>query len=76
MTLKQLLDHLGLRAKLTLVLHDWGGMIGMAIRRPAPGADQADRRIEHRRVPAASVEAPAAGRSGLAATPGSGRGSS
>jgi haloalkane dehalogenase len=25
-----LLDHLGLRDNLTLVLHDWGGMIGMA----------------------------------------------
>src|SRR3954462_204337 len=28
--LEALLDHLGLRAGLTLVLHDWGGMIGMA----------------------------------------------
>jgi haloalkane dehalogenase len=28
--LDALLDHLGLRENLTLVLHDWGGMIGMA----------------------------------------------
>ena len=28
--LESLLDHLGLREKITLVLHDWGGMIGMA----------------------------------------------
>jgi cis-3-alkyl-4-acyloxetan-2-one decarboxylase len=28
--LGRLLDHLGLRERLTLVLHDWGGMIGMA----------------------------------------------
>jgi haloalkane dehalogenase len=28
--LEELLDHLGLRENLTLVLHDWGGMIGMA----------------------------------------------
>jgi haloalkane dehalogenase len=28
--LEALLEHLGLRANLTLVLHDWGGMIGMA----------------------------------------------
>ena len=25
-----LLEHLGVREKITLVLHDWGGMIGMA----------------------------------------------
>jgi haloalkane dehalogenase len=32
-----LLDHLGIREKLTLVLHDWGGAIGMlhALRHPA-----------------------------------------
>src|SRR6476469_1523032 len=28
--LEALLDHLNLRENLTLVLHDWGGMIGMA----------------------------------------------
>lgn len=28
--LTALLDHLGVRANVTLVLHDWGGMIGMA----------------------------------------------
>ncbi len=28
--LEKLLDHLGLRKNITLVLHDWGGMIGMA----------------------------------------------
>jgi haloalkane dehalogenase len=28
--LEVLLDHLGLRENLTLVVHDWGGMIGMA----------------------------------------------
>ena len=28
--LEDLLDHLGLDRELTLVLHDWGGMIGMA----------------------------------------------
>ena len=28
--LEKLIDHLGLTGKLTLVLHDWGGMIGMA----------------------------------------------
>jgi haloalkane dehalogenase len=28
--LEALLDHLGLTERLTLVLHDWGGMIGMA----------------------------------------------
>jgi len=34
--LEALLDHLGLTAGVTLVLHDWGGMIGMAVaaRRP------------------------------------------
>jgi len=29
--LETLLDHLGLRNNLTLILHDWGGMIGMAL---------------------------------------------
>ena len=28
--LEKLLDHLGIRENITLVLHDWGGMIGMA----------------------------------------------
>ncbi|MFO7556034.1 MAG: alpha/beta fold hydrolase [Desulfobacterales bacterium] len=28
--LENLLDHLGINKKITLVLHDWGGMIGMA----------------------------------------------
>ena len=28
--LERLIDHLGLEGKITLVLHDWGGMIGMA----------------------------------------------
>jgi len=28
--LERLIDHLGLTEKITLVLHDWGGMIGMA----------------------------------------------
>jgi haloalkane dehalogenase len=28
--LERLIEHLGLAGKLTLVLHDWGGMIGMA----------------------------------------------
>ena len=28
--LETLLDHLGLRKNLTLIVHDWGGMIGMA----------------------------------------------
>ena len=28
--LERLIDHLGLTQKITLVLHDWGGMIGMA----------------------------------------------
>lgn len=28
--LEALLKHLGIRARITLVLHDWGGMIGMA----------------------------------------------
>jgi haloalkane dehalogenase len=34
--LEALLDHLGLASGVTLVLHDWGGMIGMAaaLRRP------------------------------------------
>ncbi|KAF0221766.1 MAG: haloalkane [Geobacteraceae bacterium] len=34
--LERLLDHLGITRKITLVLHDWGGMIGMAYaaRRP------------------------------------------
>ncbi len=34
--LEALLDHLGLHENVTLVLHDWGGMIGMALahRRP------------------------------------------
>ncbi len=27
---ERLLEHLGIREKLTLILHDWGGMIGMA----------------------------------------------
>lgn len=34
--LERLLDHLGIRENITLVLHDWGGMIGMtyAVRHP------------------------------------------
>lgn len=34
--LEALLDHLGIRENITLVLHDWGGMIGMsyAVRHP------------------------------------------
>lgn len=28
--LERLLDHLGINGRITLVLHDWGGMIGMA----------------------------------------------
>ena len=28
--LERLLEHLGIRERITLVLHDWGGMIGMA----------------------------------------------
>ena len=34
--LESLIDHLGLKEKITLVLHDWGGMIGMvyALRHP------------------------------------------
>jgi haloalkane dehalogenase len=28
--LEQLLEHLGIRENITLVIHDWGGMIGMA----------------------------------------------
>ena len=28
--LERLIDHLGIASKITLVLHDWGGMIGMA----------------------------------------------
>jgi pimeloyl-ACP methyl ester carboxylesterase len=35
--LEALLDHLGLRENLTLVLHDWGGMIGMAFASRRPG---------------------------------------
>jgi pimeloyl-ACP methyl ester carboxylesterase len=35
--LEVLLDHLELRAKLTLILHDWGGMIGMAFAHRHPG---------------------------------------
>jgi haloalkane dehalogenase len=34
--LESLIDHIGLKEKITLVLHDWGGMIGMvyALRHP------------------------------------------
>jgi haloalkane dehalogenase len=35
--LEALLDHLGLRENLTLVVHDWGGMIGMAFAARHPG---------------------------------------
>ena len=35
--LEALLDHLGLRENLTLVLHDWGGMIGMGFAARHPG---------------------------------------
>jgi haloalkane dehalogenase len=35
--LEALLDHLNLRENLTLVLHDWGGMIGMAFAARHPG---------------------------------------
>src|SRR5512137_1488563 len=35
--LERLIDHLGLMEKITLVLHDWGGMIGMAYALRHPG---------------------------------------
>ena len=35
--LERLIDHLGLTEKITLVLHDWGGMIGMAYAARHPG---------------------------------------
>ncbi len=35
--LEMLLDHLKLRNNLTLILHDWGGMIGMAFAHRHPG---------------------------------------
>jgi haloalkane dehalogenase len=35
--LEALLEHLGLRGELTLVLHDWGGMIGLAWAQRHPG---------------------------------------
>jgi haloalkane dehalogenase len=35
--LEALLDHLGLKGDLTLVLHDWGGMVGMAYASRHPG---------------------------------------
>jgi haloalkane dehalogenase len=38
--LEALLEHLGLRDNLTLVLHDWGGMIGMAYADRHPGRIQ------------------------------------
>ena len=34
--LEALLDHLGVRENVTLVLHDWGGMIGMTYATPHP----------------------------------------
>ena len=45
--LEALLDHLGLDRELTLVLHDWGGMIGMAYAAQAPGTDRAAGRNEY-----------------------------
>ena len=59
--LERLLDHLGLDRELTLVLHDWGGMIGMALRGAAPGADRAAGRQQHGGVPQARGEVVAAG---------------
>ncbi|MGL4422302.1 MAG: alpha/beta fold hydrolase [Gemmataceae bacterium] len=35
--LEALLEHLGLRENITLVVHDWGGMIGMAYAHRHPG---------------------------------------
>ncbi len=39
--LEFLLDHLGVDRDIILVLHDWGGMIGMAYAARHPGADRA-----------------------------------
>ena len=57
--LEALLDHLDLRENLTLVLHDWGGMIGMAFAARHP--ERIKRLVASNTggVPAAGSEAPA-----------------
>ena len=59
--LESLLDHLGLDRELTLVMHDWGGMIGMAYRGAASRADRPAGRVQHGGLPQAGVQADAAG---------------
>jgi len=55
---ESLLESLGITSDVTLVLHDWGGMIGLG--RPPPGARQTPGAAQHRRLlPAAGKVLPA-----------------
>ena len=70
--LEGLLDHLGLDRDLTLVLHDWGGMIGMTFAAQTPRADRPAGRQQHGGLPQARGQAVALGAVDLAAIVGSG----
>ena len=58
--LEALLDHLNLRENLTLVLHDWGGMIGMAFAARHPERVKRIVASNTGGIPAAGDETPAA----------------
>jgi haloalkane dehalogenase len=46
--LEAFIDHLGFNKKITLVVHDWGGVIGLAYAVKHPEKTKPDRNNEHR----------------------------
>ncbi len=65
--LTALLEHLGVREKVTLVLHDWGGIIGMAWAARHVSGDPAARHSQYGRIPSAAHQANSPSPLGLAA---------